>query len=255
MLVARLRGSRGRARGLPARGRAQYRFFSYGDAMFVTPAAEARTRRARMTAVLLTLLATAARARRGRLTFAHGIVETPAFMPVGTYGTVKAMTPEELERPGRRDRARQHVSSDAAPGQRGDARARRTAWIHALAHADPHRLRRLPGLQPREPAQDHRGGRAVPLADRRRAGAPHARGVHGRAARARLRHRDGARRLHALSRDRATGARIDGAVDALGGAQPRALLRARAERRPGRRCSASCRAACTVDCAASRSRR
>jgi queuine tRNA-ribosyltransferase len=36
-------------------------------------------------------------ARRGRLTLAHGVVETPAFMPVGTYGTVKAMTPEELE--------------------------------------------------------------------------------------------------------------------------------------------------------------
>lgn len=35
-------------------------------------------------------------ARRGRLTFERGIVETPAFMPVGTYGTVKAMTPEEL---------------------------------------------------------------------------------------------------------------------------------------------------------------
>jgi queuine tRNA-ribosyltransferase len=35
-------------------------------------------------------------ARRGRLTFERGTVETPAFMPVGTYGTVKAMTPEEL---------------------------------------------------------------------------------------------------------------------------------------------------------------
>ena len=35
-------------------------------------------------------------ARRGRLATAHGEVETPAFMPVGTYGTVKAMTPEEL---------------------------------------------------------------------------------------------------------------------------------------------------------------
>ena len=35
-------------------------------------------------------------ARRGRLTFDRGVVETPAFMPVGTYGTVKAMTPEEL---------------------------------------------------------------------------------------------------------------------------------------------------------------
>jgi queuine tRNA-ribosyltransferase len=35
-------------------------------------------------------------ARRGRLSFGRGSVETPAFMPVGTYGTVKAMTPEEL---------------------------------------------------------------------------------------------------------------------------------------------------------------
>ena len=36
-------------------------------------------------------------ARLGRLRLSHGVVETPAFMPVGTYGTVKAMTPEELE--------------------------------------------------------------------------------------------------------------------------------------------------------------
>ena len=36
-------------------------------------------------------------ARLGRLTTAHGSVDTPAFMPVGTYATVKAMTPEELE--------------------------------------------------------------------------------------------------------------------------------------------------------------
>jgi queuine tRNA-ribosyltransferase len=35
-------------------------------------------------------------ARRGRLELAHGIVETPAFMPVGTYGAVKAMAPAEL---------------------------------------------------------------------------------------------------------------------------------------------------------------
>jgi queuine tRNA-ribosyltransferase len=36
-------------------------------------------------------------ARRGRLQFARGSVQTPAFRPVGTYGTVKAMTPEQLE--------------------------------------------------------------------------------------------------------------------------------------------------------------
>lgn len=42
------------------------------------------------------LLATDCDARRGRMSFARGIVDTPAFMPVGTYGTVKAMTGEEL---------------------------------------------------------------------------------------------------------------------------------------------------------------
>ena len=43
------------------------------------------------------LLATDGAARRGRLSLARGPVETPAFMPVGTYGTVKGVTPEELE--------------------------------------------------------------------------------------------------------------------------------------------------------------
>src|SRR5690349_16523588 len=36
-------------------------------------------------------------ARRGKLALPHGDVDTPAFMPVGTYGTVKAMSPSELE--------------------------------------------------------------------------------------------------------------------------------------------------------------
>ena len=42
------------------------------------------------------IMATDGAARRGRLEFERGTVETPAFMPVGTYGTVKAVTPEEL---------------------------------------------------------------------------------------------------------------------------------------------------------------
>lgn len=37
------------------------------------------------------------KARRGRLIFERGIVETPAFMPVGTYGAVKSLSPEELK--------------------------------------------------------------------------------------------------------------------------------------------------------------
>ena len=42
------------------------------------------------------LLTTDGRARSGRLSTAHGIIETPAFMPVGTAATVKAMTPEAV---------------------------------------------------------------------------------------------------------------------------------------------------------------
>ncbi|NND92549.1 MAG: tRNA guanosine(34) transglycosylase Tgt [Granulosicoccus sp.] len=46
------------------------------------------------------MLGTDARARRGRLHFDRGTVETPAFMPVGTYGTVKSVTPEEIRKCG-----------------------------------------------------------------------------------------------------------------------------------------------------------
>ena len=46
------------------------------------------------------LLTTDGKARRGRLTFDRGTVETPAFMPVGTYGTVKGMKAEEVAETG-----------------------------------------------------------------------------------------------------------------------------------------------------------
>jgi len=43
------------------------------------------------------ILKTSGSARRGRLTLAHGVVETPVFMPVGTYGTVKGVLPSSLQ--------------------------------------------------------------------------------------------------------------------------------------------------------------
>ena len=46
------------------------------------------------------LLATEGQARRGRLTLNHGVVETPIFMPVGTYGTVKGVLPASLHEMG-----------------------------------------------------------------------------------------------------------------------------------------------------------
>ena len=46
------------------------------------------------------LLKTEGRARRGRLTLNHGVVETPVVMPVGTYGTVKGVMPRSLQEMG-----------------------------------------------------------------------------------------------------------------------------------------------------------
>ncbi|HEU5219527.1 MAG TPA: tRNA-guanine transglycosylase, partial [Gemmatimonadales bacterium] len=46
------------------------------------------------------LEATQGEARAGTLTLPHGPVQTPAFMPVGTYGTVRGLHPEEVEQAG-----------------------------------------------------------------------------------------------------------------------------------------------------------
>ena len=53
-------------------------------------------------ALTFELIRTEGAARRGTMTLNHGVVQTPVFMPVGTYGTVKAMTPDELEGMGSR---------------------------------------------------------------------------------------------------------------------------------------------------------
>ena len=134
--------------------------------------------------------------------FARGAVETPAFMPVGTYGTVKAHD----ARGARRRSAPQIILGNTfhlmlRPGIEVIRAPRRPARVHALAAADPHRLGRLPGVQPRRPAQDHRGGRRVPLARRRRRRSflTPERSMRD-AARARLRHRDGLRRVHRRTR-------------------------------------------------------
>jgi queuine tRNA-ribosyltransferase len=49
-----------------------------------------------MSALRFDLLASDRHARRGRITLPHGTIETPCFMPVGTYGSVKAMSPRDL---------------------------------------------------------------------------------------------------------------------------------------------------------------
>ncbi len=50
------------------------------------------------------------KARRGRLTTAHGVIETPVFIPVGTQGSVKAVSPRELREIDGANHSRQHLS-------------------------------------------------------------------------------------------------------------------------------------------------
>ena len=63
-------------------------------------------------------LATDGAARTGVAHTARGSYRTPCFMPVGTRGAVKYLSAADYDRPRRRDRARQHVPPDAAPGRR-----------------------------------------------------------------------------------------------------------------------------------------
>ena len=195
------------------------------------------------------LLKTDGIARRGRLTFPRGTVETPAFMPVGTYGSVKGMLPEQIKRTRRRDHPRQHLPPVPAPGPGSHRGARRPARVRALGQAHPHRFGRLPGVLAGPPAQDHRAGRDLHFADGRQQGLPRPRGKHAHPEGAGFGHRDDLRRVPAgecrrqaggPARDRA----FHGAVAALG----RALASART-RATMRRCSASSRAACTTTCA------
>src|SRR5438552_17257997 len=75
--------------------------FPYTDALPISLRGFVRRRHAdRVTPLKFEILATDGAARRGRLTTAHGVVDTPVFMPVGTQATVKALTPEDLETAG-----------------------------------------------------------------------------------------------------------------------------------------------------------
>ncbi|HTA53678.1 MAG TPA: tRNA guanosine(34) transglycosylase Tgt, partial [Candidatus Acidoferrales bacterium] len=71
---------------------------AHGRDRGVRSAAPARVLAGAAISIALTfdLLAQDGRARRGRLRLAHGVVETPCFMPVGTAATVKGLTPRDL---------------------------------------------------------------------------------------------------------------------------------------------------------------
>ena len=94
------------------------------------------------------VLATDGAARAATLHTAHGPMETPAFMPVGTQATVKGLTPDQLLEPGAQMHPGQHLSPGPAAGRGGRRRAGRPARVHGLGRPDPDRLGRVPGVQP-----------------------------------------------------------------------------------------------------------
>ena len=101
-----------------------------------------------MTRFSFSIAATDGAARTGTIAMQRGEIRTPAFMPVGTAATVKAMKPESVRAIGRRHHPRQHLSSDAPARRRAGRAARRAAPLHELGAADPDRQRRLSGDEP-----------------------------------------------------------------------------------------------------------
>ena len=152
------------------------------------------------------LLRTEGAARRGRLTLDRGVIETPAFMPVGTYGTVKAMTPEELETLGAQIILGNTFHLMLRPGTEV---IRAHGGLHGFMHWQKPILTDSGGFQVFSLAELRKiteEGVKLPFAHRWRPGESHARGFDGCAASAGLGHRHVLRRLHAVASHRSAGA-------------------------------------------------
>ena len=96
-------------------------------------------------------------ARTGEIRMPRGVIRTPAFMPVGTAGTVKAMYPDQVKALGADVVLGNTYHLMLRPGRGARRAPRRAARLHELALSDPHRFRRLPG---------HVAGAAAPASTR-----------------------------------------------------------------------------------------
>jgi len=56
------------------------------------------------------------KARRGRITTAHGVLDTPVFMPIGTQGSVKGVSPKELRELMHKSFWVTHITCSSGPG-------------------------------------------------------------------------------------------------------------------------------------------
>ncbi len=85
-----------------------------------------------MSAFTLTHTDPSSRARAGTLRTAHGVIETPVFMPVGTQASVKAVMGRDLEEMGTQILLGNTYHLFLRPRHGGDARVRRPPQIHEL---------------------------------------------------------------------------------------------------------------------------
>ncbi len=95
-----------------------------------------------------TLTATDGAARTGIIRTPRGDIRTPAFMPVGTAATVKAMLPESVRATGADILLGNTYHLMLRPDGGADRGAGRAAPVHELGAADPDRQRRVPGDEP-----------------------------------------------------------------------------------------------------------
>ena len=206
-------------------------------------------------------------ARAGVLRTAHGDVRTPAFVPLASTATVKTLQSSEVAGLGYDMVLGNTFHLFIQPGHELIARAGRPPRVHGLGpgRSSPTRAatrssRWATGRWPRRSSAgaasasrrivvDRGGGGALPLLPRRR-GALHGPGdLDGDPGRARLGHRAGLRRVHAVPR----GPRVHGALDGAHAPLARPLHRRGTARTrpPASSCSASSRAASTRTCAPS----
>ena len=154
-----------------------------------------------MTEFGFTLLAEDGGARRGRVTTAHGTVETPAFMPVGTAGTVKGMLPGAVAETGAEILLGNTYHLMLRPGAE---RVERLGGLHKmmgwnrpiLTDSGGFQVMSLTGLR----KLTEEGG-DLPLPYRRLRASADARAVDGHPAHAGFQYHDGARRMYAASLD------------------------------------------------------
>ena len=109
-------------------------------------------------------------ARCGEIATPRGIIRTPAFMPVGTVATVKALYPEQVKAAGADVILANTYHLMLRPGAERIARA--------LVRADPDGLGRLPGHEPVENPRGDGGGGALPVAPRWLAPHAHSGALH-----------------------------------------------------------------------------